>query len=72
MHMRRCPRRARLRLPWPIPAAVLRTSTLLRMVVVRRPVLPAAGLRSTRVTNESPALAPGFLLVRTRFPAHRI
>jgi hypothetical protein len=52
--------------------AALLTSTPRRTAAVRRPAVPVAGTRSTSVANESPALAPGFLLRPERFLAHTI
>ena len=39
-----------------------------RAAAVRRPAVPVAATKSTKVANESPALAPGFLLGADRVP----
>jgi hypothetical protein len=55
-----------------VAVAVLRTSMPRRVAAVRRPVVRVAVTRNTSAANESPAFAPGFLLVGSRFPARII
>jgi len=52
--------------------AVLRTSMPRRVAAVRRPLVRVAVTRNISAANESPAFAPGFLLVWSRFPARII
>jgi hypothetical protein len=67
--MPKCLRRARLRLRClTAVAAAHLTSTPRRTAAVPRPAVPVAGTKSTKVANESPALAPGFLFGPERVP----